>query len=65
MMIRKVASTLSPTMELTEKDGTYTLKMISTFRSQEINFRLGDEEMDEETMDGRKVKVEFNACDLG
>jgi hypothetical protein len=51
-----MGNAVSPTVELTEKDGTYTLKTTSTFKNQEIVFKLG-EEVDEETADGRKVKV--------
>jgi hypothetical protein len=43
-------------VELTESGGLYTLKIESTFKNSTISFKLG-EEVDEETMDGRKVKV--------
>ncbi|XP_020296909.1 myelin P2 protein isoform X2 [Pseudomyrmex gracilis] len=55
MVTRKMGATVSPTVELTEKDGVYTLKTTSTFKNTEIKFKLG-EEFDEETADGRKVK---------
>lgn len=55
MVTRKMGATVSPVIELTEKDGVYTLKTSSTFKSTEIKFKLG-EEFDEETADGRKVK---------
>jgi len=55
MVTRKMGATVSPVVELTEKDGVYTLKTTSTFKSTEIKFKLG-EEFDEETADGRKVK---------
>lgn len=55
MVTRKMGATVSPIVELTEKDGEYTLKTTSTFKSTEIKFKLG-EEFDEETVDGRKVK---------
>lgn len=55
MVTRKMGATVSPVVELTEKDGVYTLKTTSTFKSTEIKFKLG-EEFDEETVDGRKVK---------
>lgn len=54
-MTRKMGSSVSPVVELTEKDGTYTLKTTSPFKNTEISFKLG-EEFDEETADGRKVK---------
>ncbi|KAF4520217.1 hypothetical protein B566_EDAN009942 [Ephemera danica] len=63
MMTRKLANAVSPTVELTKKDDDmYNLKMASTLKSQELNFRLG-EEIDEETMDGRKVKTVFTLKD--
>ncbi|CAL1688905.1 unnamed protein product [Lasius platythorax] len=55
MVTRKMGATVSPVVELTEKDGVYTLKTTSTFKNSEIKFKLG-EEFDEETVDGRKVK---------
>lgn len=55
MVTRKMGATVSPVVELTEKNGVYTLKTTSTFKSTEIKFKLG-EEFDEETVDGRKVK---------
>jgi hypothetical protein len=42
--------------QLTEKDGVYTMAITSTFRNQFLSFKLG-EEIDETTLDGRKVKV--------
>lgn len=50
-----MGASVSPTVELTEDGGTYTLKTSSTFKNSEIKFKLG-EEFDEETPDGRKVK---------
>lgn len=50
-----MGATVSPVVELSEKDGVYTLKTASTFKNMEIKFKLG-EEFDEETADGRKVK---------
>lgn len=54
-MTRKMGSTVSPVVELTENNGLYTLKTTSPFKNSEIKFKLG-EEFDEETPDGRKVK---------
>lgn len=54
-MTRKVAATVSPVIELTEKDGIYCLTSQSTFKNTEIKFKFG-EEFEEETPDGRKVK---------
>ncbi|XP_072756435.1 fatty acid binding protein isoform X2 [Anoplolepis gracilipes] len=58
MVMRKMGASVSPTVELTEKDGVYTLKTTSTFKNTEVKFKLG-EELDEETVDGRKVKSVF------
>lgn len=55
MVTRKMGASVSPVVELTEKDGVYTLKTTSPFKNTEIKFKLG-EEFDEETVDGRKVK---------
>lgn len=56
MVTRKMGSSVSPVVELTEKDGLYTLKTTSPFKNTEIKFKLG-EEFEEETADGRKVKT--------
>ncbi|XP_071862738.1 fatty acid binding protein isoform X1 [Bombus fervidus] len=55
IMTRKMGSSVSPVIELTENNGVYTLKTTSAFKNSEIKFKLG-EEFDEETADGRKVK---------
>jgi len=55
LVTRKMGASVSPTVELTEDGGLYTMKTSSTFKNSEIKFKLG-EEFDEETPDGRKVK---------
>ncbi|XP_015179483.1 PREDICTED: probable fatty acid-binding protein isoform X1 [Polistes dominula] len=55
LVTRKMGASVNPVVELTESDGTYTLKTTSPFKSSEIKFKLG-EEFEEETPDGRKVK---------
>lgn len=55
MVTRKMGSSVSPVVELTENNGVYTLRTTSPFKNTEIKFKLG-EEFDEETADGRKVK---------
>ncbi|XP_071448232.1 fatty acid-binding protein, muscle isoform X1 [Hetaerina americana] len=55
LVTRKMGNAVTPTVEVSEKDGTYTLKTSSTFKNSEISFKLG-EEFEEETVDGRKVK---------
>lgn len=57
-MLRKVATTLKPDLIFEKGDGddAYVMKTVSTFKSTEIKFKLG-EEFDEETADGRKMKT--------
>lgn len=45
-----------PTTIISKEGDVITLKTVSTFKSTEINFKLG-EEFDETTADDRKVKV--------
>lgn len=55
-MLRKVATTLKPDLVF-EADGEgWKMRTESTFKTTEINFKLG-EEFDEETADGRKMKT--------
>lgn len=56
-VVRKMAGTVSPTIEITQKDdGTYVVRTISTFKNSEIKFKLG-EEFEEKRMDGETVKT--------
>jgi len=55
VMLRKMASTATPTMEVSEEAGTFQLKTATTFKTTTITFKL-NEPFDEETADGRKVK---------
>lgn len=51
-----MGSAVSPTVTVSVDDnGQYTMKTESTFKTQELKFKLG-EEFEEETPDGRKVK---------
>uniref|UniRef100_A0A1B6DEJ4 Fatty acid-binding protein, muscle n=1 Tax=Clastoptera arizonana TaxID=38151 RepID=A0A1B6DEJ4_9HEMI len=54
-LTRKAGNTVSPVIELTEKDGVFTLTSESVFKNTVTTFKLG-EEFEEETPDGRKVK---------
>jgi len=45
-----------PTTIISKEGDVFTLKTVSTFKSTEINFKLG-EEFDETTADDRAVKV--------
>ncbi|MCL4134227.1 UNVERIFIED_CONTAM: hypothetical protein GTU68_066688 [Idotea baltica] len=58
--MRKMGNAASPAVEITEEDGVYTLKTITTFKTTEIKFKLG-EEFDESTADGREVKSTVTA----
>ncbi|XP_063860257.1 sodium/calcium exchanger regulatory protein 1-like [Scylla paramamosain] len=55
MVMRKMGNAATPTVEITLDDGTYTLKTVTTFKTTEIKFKLG-EEFEETTADGRTVK---------
>ncbi|KAG7317062.1 hypothetical protein KOW79_019360 [Hemibagrus wyckioides] len=52
---RQVGSMTKPTTIISIEGDVITLKTVSTFKSTEINFKLG-EEFDETTADDRKVK---------
>ncbi|MPC40570.1 Myelin P2 protein [Portunus trituberculatus] len=55
MVMRKMGNAATPTVEILLEDGTYTLKTVTTFKTTEIKFKLG-EEFEETTADGRTVK---------
>ena len=56
-LIRKMASNVTSTVQLVkEGDNSYSFNTISSFRNQSIKFNL-NEEFEEETQDGRKVKT--------
>ncbi|CAO1405331.1 unnamed protein product [Diamesa serratosioi] len=56
MIVRKMASTVTSTVQLVDEGSDlFSFNTTSTFRSQSLKFKIG-EEFDEETMDGRKVK---------
>lgn len=54
-VLRQVAKTLSPSVEVTCDGDQWTLKTSSTFKTSEIRFKLG-EPFEEERMDGAKVQ---------
>lgn len=64
-MPRKIIATVSPIIELSEKDGVYTLSSSSTFKTTETKFKLG-EEFDEDIPDGTKAKsvITRDGCKL-
>lgn len=55
LVMRKMGNAATPTVEITLEDGVYILKTITTFKTTEIKFKLG-EEFQETTADGRTVK---------
>lgn len=56
MLTRKMGNSVSPVVELTKTDdGKFVLSSNSAFKNTSITFKL-NEEFDEETPDGRKVK---------
>lgn len=56
MLTRKVGNSVSPVVELTKADdGKYVLSSNSAFKNTSITFNL-NEEFDEDTPDGRKVR---------
>merc|ERR1712212_219575 len=55
LVTRKVANQLTSYEEWKREGEQWTLNITSTFKSKSLTFKM-DEEFDEETMDGRKVK---------
>lgn len=54
-MMRKAAGVQTPVVEIKEEDGTFTIRTETTFKTQEIKFKLG-EEFEESRLDGVTVK---------
>jgi len=55
LVMRKMGNAATPTVEITKEDKVITMKTITTFKTTEIKFKLG-EEFEETTADGRVVK---------
>jgi len=55
LVTRKIANQLTSYEEWTRDGDQWTLNITSTFKSKALTFTM-DQEFDEETMDGRKVK---------
>ncbi|KAM3927956.1 myelin P2 protein-like [Leptodactylus fuscus] len=55
MLTRKAVKCLKPDFFMSKNGDCYTMKTVSTFKTTEMNFKL-NEEFDEETADGRRVK---------
>ncbi|XP_014239544.1 fatty acid-binding protein, muscle [Cimex lectularius] len=58
LMTRTVGNSVSPVVELLVEGDEYTLKSSSTFKNTVVKFKL-NQEFDQETPDGRKVKATF------
>lgn len=54
-MVRKVANTLSPIVELTKSGDGYSLSSTTSFKTTVFSFKDGVE-FEQDTPDGRKVK---------
>ena len=62
--MRKMASSATPTTEISKSDkDEWTIKTMTTFKTTEIKFKLG-QEFDEETADGRHCKVYILGLEL-
>jgi hypothetical protein len=59
MVARKLANNSKPTIEITENGQNINLKTITTFKTVDLNFILG-EEFEEETEAGYKAKTTIN-----
>ncbi|XP_056374572.1 myelin P2 protein-like isoform X2 [Hyla sarda] len=57
-LTRKAACHLKPDVEITKNGDVWCIKTLSTFKNTELSFTL-NEEIDETTADGRKVKSIF------
>lgn len=55
-ILRNLAKTSKPTIEITLDGDTYTIKTITTLKTSVITFKIG-EEFEESRMDGKTVKV--------
>ncbi|XP_063448907.1 sodium/calcium exchanger regulatory protein 1-like [Mytilus trossulus] len=55
LVMRKMANMAKPTIEISVDGDTWTIKTITTIKTTEITFKL-NEEFNETTADGRKVK---------
>lgn len=59
-MMRKLGATEKPTLHITKKGNIWSIKTTTTFKTTEFTFAF-DEEFQETTTDGRKVKVSDRA----
>ena len=54
--MRKMANAATPTQEIKIDGDKWSIKTSTTFKTTDISFKI-DEEFDETTGDGRKIKV--------
>jgi len=59
-VLRNLAKTSTPVIEITKDDDTYSLKTSTAIKNSEIKFKLG-EEFEEARMDGKNVKTKIVA----
>jgi hypothetical protein len=55
-MLRKLANTTSPVVEITREGDEFTFKTQTVVKNSVSKFKLG-EQFEEERLDGKKVKV--------
>ena len=55
-LLRKAATASTPSMEVTEEGGVWTIKTSTTLKSMELKFKVG-EPFEETTADGRDVSA--------
>jgi len=53
-LLRKAATASSPVVEISEENGTWTIKSATTLKTVSLSFKLG-EKFEETTPDGRQV----------
>ncbi len=61
MMGRMVAKNIKPRLVITEKDGKWTLRTETTFKTTTLEF-TPNVEYEETTPDGRELKVTIISC---
>ncbi|CAF0828657.1 unnamed protein product [Brachionus calyciflorus] len=59
LVMRKLGSTTKPNVKFVKEGDDWTFSTVSTLKSQHLKYKL-DEEFEEETLDGRKVRTTFH-----
>lgn len=59
LVMRKIGNTTKPNVKFVQNGDEWTFTTSSTLKTQSLKFKL-NEEFDEETLDGRKVKTTFS-----